>query len=124
MMAVSATSKSSATSSTTSNSVGATYLGYLLCTIGLVVLVHAGYSTYEHLSYLKAVARLTDGLPSDIIVECLIGTLIAMVGVTFVSGPLREALLEEAMAAQTVEEVESRPSFVTFNGRSRILFAP
>ncbi|RKP23550.1 membrane magnesium transporter-domain-containing protein [Syncephalis pseudoplumigaleata] len=100
------------------------YLGYLLCSVGMVLLTHAGYSTYEHLSYLKAVARSADGLSFDIIVECLAGMLVLMIGVTLVSGPLREALLEEAMATQTVEEVESRPSFVTFHGRSRVLFAP
>ncbi|KAI9593936.1 hypothetical protein BDF19DRAFT_446459, partial [Syncephalis fuscata] len=57
-MSVPITSKASPSS--------ASPLGRVLCTIGLVLLTHAGYSTYEHLSYLKAVARPVDGLPFDV----------------------------------------------------------
>ncbi|RKP10645.1 membrane magnesium transporter-domain-containing protein [Thamnocephalis sphaerospora] len=101
---------------------GPSPLGRILCTLGFLLLAHSGYSTYEHLSYLKVVGRHSDGIPFDIVVECLVATLVFMIGIVYVSGPLREAQLEKAMERQTVEEVESRPSFVTFNNRSRVLF--
>ncbi|KAK9723275.1 hypothetical protein K7432_002072 [Basidiobolus ranarum] len=91
--------------------------GKILSLVGLFVLSHSAYSTYEHLSYLKAAEKLENGLPIDIIVECMVGIIIFMVGFTLVSGPLKPILMEVEMAKQTISKFDARPSFQTFNHR-------
>ncbi|KAI8833216.1 hypothetical protein BC829DRAFT_80865 [Chytridium lagenaria] len=46
------------------------WVGRLLHTLGLILLVHAGYSAVEHLGYLKLVGRTEKSLPVEMIVEC------------------------------------------------------
>ncbi|ORY01563.1 hypothetical protein K493DRAFT_388865 [Basidiobolus meristosporus CBS 931.73] len=111
--------------------------GKILSLVGLLVLAHSAYSTYERkisfcipentletkvhhdvdLSYLKAAEKLENGLPADIIFECLLGVLIFMFGFTLVSGSLKPILMEIEMSKQTIAKFDSRPSFQTFNHR-------
>ncbi|KAK9762992.1 hypothetical protein K7432_010725 [Basidiobolus ranarum] len=91
--------------------------GRALSLVGLLLLSHSAYSTYEHLSYLKATDKHEDGLPVDIIIECMVAIIIFMVGFTLVSGSLKPILMEVEMAKQTINKLDSRPSFQTFNHR-------
>jgi len=45
--------------------------------------LHAAYSTYEHLSRLKALGRPEGELPFDIIVEVLLSLVLGIVGANF-----------------------------------------
>ncbi|RUO98198.1 membrane magnesium transporter-domain-containing protein [Jimgerdemannia flammicorona] len=102
----------------------ANWPGRFFCVTGLLLLSHSAYSTYERttrtdLAYLKAVDRSETGLPLDIIIECLVSVLFFMVGVTLVAGDLKEILMETEMSKQTIDKLDARPSFITFNHRGR-----
>jgi hypothetical protein len=96
-------------------------IGKILGWIGFITLLHSAYSTYEHLSYLKAVEKVPNDMPIEIIVECLVSVLIFTVGVIFIAGPLKPILMKNEMVKKSIDKVDTRPSFNTFNHRGRII---
>ncbi|RKP37302.1 magnesium transporter, partial [Dimargaris cristalligena] len=86
---------------------------------GLVLLLHAGYSTYEHLAYLKAIGhKVADSsIPIDIVVECLVASFLAIVGAIYVTPELKPIALEHEMKKLTIDGVDGRSSFRVFNHR-------
>ncbi|KAI8996387.1 membrane magnesium transporter-domain-containing protein [Trametes punicea] len=94
-------------------------LGQLMLLVATLALVHAAYSTYEHLSHLKALGRPEGSLPNDIVLEALASLLLAMVGATVRSPPLREVTWRSEMKRRAQEEDEDpRMAFATFARRA------
>ncbi|KAH9888806.1 hypothetical protein C8Q73DRAFT_166506 [Cubamyces lactineus] len=72
-------------------------LGQLMLIVATIALLHAAYSTYEHLSHLKALGRPEGTLPNDILLEAFASLFFAIVGATFHSPPLREVTWRSEM---------------------------
>ncbi|KAI1319914.1 Membrane magnesium transporter 1 [Mortierella claussenii] len=98
------------------------YLGRLVCLLGFLLLFHSGYSTFEHLSYLKAVDGHESGLPLDIVLELLVSVALFGFGIVLVADDFKEILMETEMAKQSIESLDARPSFYSFNHRGRAVF--
>ncbi|KAF8323507.1 uncharacterized protein EI90DRAFT_2385695 [Cantharellus anzutake] len=66
-------------------------LGRSLLTVAVLALLHAAFSTYEYLSQLKALDKLTVSrhLPSNIVIELYVALLTFILGATLNSPPLR-----------------------------------
>ncbi|CDH54415.1 predicted protein [Lichtheimia corymbifera JMRC:FSU:9682] len=92
-------------------------LGKVLAIISTLFLAHSAYSTYEHRAYLKAVDRTEANLPIEIIVECVVSAFITLVGVIISAAPFKNILLSDHMATMTIDQVDTTPSFVSFNHR-------
>ncbi|KAG0206605.1 Membrane magnesium transporter 1 [Mortierella sp. GBA30] len=98
------------------------YLGRIVCLIAFLLLFHSGYSTFEHLSYLKAVDGHESGLPLDIVIELLTSVAFFGLGIVLVAEDFKEILMETEMAKQSIESLDARPSFYSFNHRGRAVF--
>ncbi|CAM0139175.1 hypothetical protein VKS41_002430 [Umbelopsis sp. WA50703] len=94
-------------------------LGRVLSLVGIAFLAHSAFSTYEHLSYLNAVDKVESGLPIEITAECLMALAVALVGIVLCSGDLKNILMENEMTKQTIDKLDTAPSFITFNHRGR-----
>ncbi|KAG0327627.1 Membrane magnesium transporter 1 [Dissophora globulifera] len=98
------------------------YLGRLACVLGFLFLFHSGYSTFEHLSYLKAVDGHESGLPLDITIELIMSVALFGLGIVMVADDFKEILMETEMAKQSIESLDARPSFYAFDHRGRAVF--
>ncbi|KAI8360345.1 membrane magnesium transporter-domain-containing protein [Mortierella sp. GBAus27b] len=98
------------------------YTGRLVCLIAFLFFAHSGYSTFEHLSYLKAVDGHESGLPLDITIELLVSVALFGIGIVLVADDFKEILMETEMARQSIESLDARPSFYAFNHRGRAVF--
>ncbi|CAG8467516.1 10515_t:CDS:2 [Funneliformis mosseae] len=96
-------------------------IGKVLGWISFVTLLHSTYSTYEHLSYLKVVEKVANNMPIEIIVECLVSVLIFSISIVLIAGPLKPILMKNEMVKKSIDKVDTRPSFNTFNHRGRII---
>ncbi|KAG2182038.1 hypothetical protein INT43_006964 [Umbelopsis isabellina] len=114
-------------------------LGRVLSLVGIAFLAHSAFSTYERklsptmvatsqyaaniqstdLSYLNAVDKVESGLPIEITAECLMAVAVALVGIVLCSGDLKNILMENEMTKQTIDKLDTAPSFITFNHRGR-----
>ncbi|CAG8696329.1 28497_t:CDS:2 [Dentiscutata erythropus] len=96
-------------------------VGKILGWIGFLLLFHSAYSTYEHLSYLKAVDKIPNYMPIEITVECLVSVSICTIGIILAAGPLKPILIKHGLAKKTIDEIDTHPSFNTFNHRGRLM---
>ncbi|KAI8870601.1 hypothetical protein GQ42DRAFT_122062 [Ramicandelaber brevisporus] len=103
-----------------------TSAGKLLFAIGTFFVLHAAYSAFEHLAYLRSVEILateaTVSLPSDIVAEALIAGVVAIVGAVMSTSPLKPIAIEEEMKKTRIDAFDSRPSFHAFGHRGQRLF--
>ncbi|KAI9103058.1 magnesium transporter [Phlyctochytrium arcticum] len=90
-------------------------------TIGAAMLLHAGYSAFEHTSYIKTIHATESHLPLDIIIECLIGLFLSIIGVTLVAGPLKDIDLTREVQKLTMDAMDYRPSFRPVNHRGTVM---
>ncbi|KAI9495732.1 membrane magnesium transporter-domain-containing protein [Zychaea mexicana] len=91
--------------------------GKVIALISTLFLAHSAFSTYEHLSYLKAVEQAESVLPIEIVVECLLSALATLFGVIISAAPFKNIALESQMSTMTIDKFDTRPSFVGFNHR-------
>ncbi|KAG0316275.1 Membrane magnesium transporter 1 [Linnemannia gamsii] len=98
------------------------HLGRLVCLVAFFLFFHSGYSTFEHLSYLKAIDGHESGLPLDITIELLTSVALFGLGIVMVADDFKEILMETEMAKQSIESLDARPSFYSFNHRGRAVF--
>ncbi|KAG0365866.1 hypothetical protein BGZ54_006107 [Gamsiella multidivaricata] len=76
------------------------YFGRFVCLVAFLLLFHSGYSTFEHLSYLKAIDGHESGLPLDIGIELLVSVALFGFGIVLVADDFKEILMETEMAKQ------------------------
>lgn len=98
------------------------YLGFL----GLLAILHGGYSSKEFVQYYKLQGLHPPSTPRDIVVEILIGLLLAILDITF-SGisNLRPSSLAQEHAEYESEgynpygNLDNRPHFQDYIGRRK-----
>ncbi|KAI7898547.1 magnesium transporter [Cokeromyces recurvatus] len=95
-------------------------LGKFLGLFGALFLAHSAYSTYEHLAYIKAVDEVNTTLPIEIVTECLVSAFVALVGVILSADAFKPIAMELEVAKMTIDKIDTRPSFITFNHRKVI----
>ncbi|KAH9840044.1 magnesium transporter [Rhodofomes roseus] len=96
-------------------------LGDIMLYVATLAILHAAYSTYEHLSYLKALGRPEGSLPQDIVFEAIAALILGIVGSAIRTPELREVTWRSEMKRRSAEEQDPRLSFTTFAQRAGIL---
>lgn len=86
------------------------------------MIFHAAFSTYEHLSYLKALERPEGPIPKDILAETLIAVVLGILGASLNAPPLKEITWASEMRKRSVDEMDSRLGFASYIHRGRSLF--
>ncbi|CAK5267731.1 unnamed protein product [Mycena citricolor] len=65
-------------------------LATALLLVSTVAILHAAFSTYEHLSHLKAIGRPEGSLPFDIVLEAFFALILGTVGASLNAPKLKE----------------------------------
>ncbi|KAJ7130611.1 magnesium transporter [Mycena epipterygia] len=94
----------------------------LLC-LTTVAVFHAAFSTYEHLSHLKAMGRPEGSLPLDIVLEALFALVLGTIGASLNAPALKEITWAAEMRKRTIDEMDSRLGFANFVNRGKNLFS-
>ncbi|KAI8814585.1 magnesium transporter [Cladochytrium replicatum] len=89
--------------------------------VGVILLLHSGYSAYDHIAYLKVVGKQERSLPIEILAECIISTVVCVIAIAFVSGSLRPVSLEHELKNRSLDVIDNHPSFRTLQHRGRVL---
>ncbi|KAI9229989.1 MAG: membrane magnesium transporter-domain-containing protein [Piptocephalis tieghemiana] len=97
--------------------------GRLMSVLALLLMIHSAYSTYEHLTVLKAMNSREEYIPMDIIAECLVATALFLLGSIFIVEPFKPIDMEQEMSKLTLNMVDARPSFRTFDHRGSVIFS-
>jgi len=97
-------------------------LGRALLLISVAMVLHAAYSVYEHLTYLKALGKPEGTLPQDIVVEAIVAMFIGILGASLNNPELREITWRSEMKKRKMEEMDARPSFTSYVHRGNLLF--
>ncbi|KAF7308890.1 hypothetical protein MKEN_01089300 [Mycena kentingensis (nom. inval.)] len=97
-------------------------LGAVLLTVATFTVLHAAFSTYEHLSHLKAIGRPEGSLPLDIILEALFALIIGTVGASLNTPALKELSWVAETQKRTIDDMNSRLGFASYVNRGRNIF--
>lgn len=92
-------------------------------TVGLLALLHAAYSAAQHRAYLRLTEQEFTTLPLDILLQTIVGLLVACFGIVRVVGQFREIRAVADMENRTWDTINMRSSFYGFNHRGKMLFA-
>ncbi|TFK48549.1 hypothetical protein OE88DRAFT_1664433 [Heliocybe sulcata] len=95
--------------------------GRLLIVLGAAALLHAAFSTYEHLSYLKALGRLEESVPNDVTLEALVGLFLGILGASLDAPALKEITWASEMKKRSIDEMDSRLGFANWSNRGSTL---
>ncbi|KAH7907475.1 magnesium transporter [Hygrophoropsis aurantiaca] len=98
-------------------------IGRVLLTVATFALLHAAYSTYEHLSHLKALGRPEGPLPLNIVYESILALILGILGASLNAPPLKEITWASEMKTRSIDGMDSRLGFANYNNRGRMLFA-
>ncbi|KXS15006.1 hypothetical protein M427DRAFT_57145 [Gonapodya prolifera JEL478] len=96
-----------------------TSLARLALLSGFILLLHSAYSAAEHVAFLKAVDTAESSFPIEITSECLVGTLLAILGIVGTSGTLKPVLLEHEMDKKPYDSIDNNVSFRPMMHRRR-----
>ncbi|PWN45938.1 hypothetical protein IE81DRAFT_344414 [Ceraceosorus guamensis] len=102
--------------------------------LGTIAFFHAAYSAYEYFSIRKSLglvladnALLADpsegGLPASILLELLLALLLIAVGTLKTAQPLRQISWAAEWKGRTIDQVETRSNFMTFNHRGPFMLS-
>ncbi|KAF8075091.1 magnesium transporter [Lyophyllum atratum] len=94
-------------------------LARLFLLLATIAVFHAAYSTYEHLSHLKALGRPEGPLPHSIILETLVGLVLGIFGASLNAPELKEITWASEMRKHKIDEMDSRLGFANFVTRGR-----
>jgi len=97
-------------------------VGKVFLVVAVVALLHAAFSTYEHISHLKALGKPEGSLPQDIIAEVLIALVVGIVGACLNAPELREITWRSEMKKMTIDDMDSRLSFANWVNRGNLIF--
>jgi len=99
-------------------------LGQILLLVATFAVLHAAFSTYEHLSHLKALGRPEGALPRDIVVEALVALALGILGASLNAPPLKEITWASEMKKRSIDEMDARTGFSSYINRGRNIFGP
>ncbi|KAG6813843.1 hypothetical protein H0H92_006787 [Tricholoma furcatifolium] len=98
-------------------------LSKLLLFLAIFFIFHAAYSTYEHLSHLKALGRPEGVLPQSIVFETFIALILGILGASLNASELKEITWASEMRKRTIDEMDSRLGFASFVNRGRTILS-
>ncbi|KAJ7334234.1 magnesium transporter [Mycena olivaceomarginata] len=98
-------------------------LAAVLLGLATIAVFHAAFSTYEHLSHLKAMGRPEGSLPTDIILEALLALVLGTLGASLNAPSLKEISWAAEMRTRSIDEMDSRLGFASFVNRGKNLFS-
>ncbi|KAJ7623163.1 magnesium transporter [Roridomyces roridus] len=98
-------------------------LGVVLLFLATAAVLHAAFSTYEHLSHLKAIGRPEGSLPFDIVVEAVVALALGIIGASLNAPTLKEISWSAEMRKRSIDEMDSRLGFASYVNRGNSLFA-
>ncbi|GJE91279.1 membrane magnesium transporter-like protein [Phanerochaete sordida] len=96
-------------------------VGNVLLLLACVAILHAAFSTYEHLSQLKALGRPEGALPTDIVIEAIVALALGTLGSVLRTDELREITWRSEMKKRPLEDIDPRLSFSVFAARAGLL---
>jgi len=96
-------------------------LGHVLLVLATLGTFHAAFSTYEHLSHLKALERPEGPIPQDIILETLVALALGILGACLNSPPFKEITWASEMRKRKIDEMDSRLGFSSYINRGRYI---
>ena len=88
--------------------------------LGFIALAHAGYSAAQYRAYLRLIEQEFVSLPTDILLQCLVGLVITCYGIVKVVGDFKEIKAVAELQQRTWETLSNRPSFYSFNHRGKM----
>ncbi|KAJ4475079.1 magnesium transporter [Lentinula aciculospora] len=94
-------------------------IGRLFLLIATLLVLHAAFSTYEHLSHLKSLGKPEGSLPYDIILEAIIGLTMGIFGASMNASPLKEVTWSSEMKTRSIDEMDARLGFANYVNRGR-----
>ncbi|KIK61806.1 hypothetical protein GYMLUDRAFT_42851 [Collybiopsis luxurians FD-317 M1] len=94
-------------------------LGRILLLAASLAVLHAAFSTYEHLSHLKALGKPESSLPQDIVLEAIIGLGLGILGASLNAAPLKEITWSSEMKTRSIDEMNARLGFANYVNRGR-----
>ncbi|KAL0568183.1 hypothetical protein V5O48_013805 [Marasmius crinis-equi] len=94
-------------------------LGRLTLSLAIIIVFHAAFSTYEHLSHLKALGKPEGSIPQDIVLEALVGMALGILGATLNAPPLKGITWASEMKKRSVDEMDARGGFASYVGRGK-----
>ncbi|KAJ3533396.1 hypothetical protein NMY22_g7348 [Coprinellus aureogranulatus] len=94
----------------------------ILTLVATLLIFHAAFSTYEHLSYLKALERPEGPIPTEIVIETLVALALGIVGASIGAPPLQEITWASEMRKRSIDDMDSRLGFADYVTRGRALF--
>ncbi|KAJ0400901.1 hypothetical protein P43SY_004513 [Pythium insidiosum] len=97
-------------------------VGKLLITVGIVLLLHAGYYSVQYEEYVR-VLEISDAQlpPFAVIVELVLSFVLSLMGVLLVAGDLQHIRSNDALHTRSLPSVTSVPDFHVFNHRGKAL---
>jgi len=97
-------------------------LARILLVLATITVLHTAFSTYEHLSHLKALGRPEGSLPADIAFEALAALVLGILGASLNAPVLKDITWQSEMKKRSIDEMDSRLGFASFVNRGRTLF--
>ncbi|EGC32055.1 hypothetical protein DICPUDRAFT_38966 [Dictyostelium purpureum] len=88
--------------------------------IGIGLFLHTIYSVLQHRKYLRLTDQPFEGVPLDIIVECIISLLLFSWGIIN-SQNLIPIKASTHLAKKSYDSFDNRPNFTTFNNRGKYI---
>ncbi|KIJ65571.1 hypothetical protein HYDPIDRAFT_27573 [Hydnomerulius pinastri MD-312] len=83
----------------------------------------AAYSTYEHLSRLKALGKPEGSLPLNTVYESIFALILGILGASLNSPPLKDITWASEMKKRTIDEMDSRLGFANYQSRGKSFLA-
>ncbi|KAG2338611.1 hypothetical protein BDR05DRAFT_685929 [Suillus weaverae] len=100
-------------------------IGKLFLTLATLALLHAAYSTYEHLSLLKAFGKPEGSLPLDkIVYESILALILGLLGASLNAPPLKDITWASEMKKRTIDGMDSRLGFAHYKSRGKLFASP
>lgn len=88
---------------------------------GFVCIIHAGVSAAQHRSFVRLTKEEFDSLPLDILVQTLLGLLLACFGILRVSGEFKNIQVNADLKSKSFENFGISLSFCSFEHRGKTL---
>lgn len=94
----------------------------ILISLGVLSLIHCGFSAAQYRSHLRLIDQEFNGLlPGDIILQALISLFVSLIGIVQLCDGFKEIRALNELNSKEVETLENHPSFYSFNHRGRLL---
>ncbi|KAF5387325.1 hypothetical protein D9757_005737 [Collybiopsis confluens] len=100
-----------------------TALGRIILLVAGLAVLHAAFSTYEHLSHLKALGKPEGSLPQDIVLEAIIGLVLGILGSSLNAAHLKEITWSSEMKTRSIDEMGARSGFANYVNRGKNIWS-